>query len=100
MKTYKFRPNSDKMTYRIRVQHYGDNPGYRNNYQVRSDRVWDGRRKFLCRLFSWIHSNHSHAPKPVARRWQQANRRFERRFGNSDRASRRFINEHTAHAWA
>ena len=97
--TYKFRPKDRSVPFVKREARYGD-PSVRKSFSVRSQRVWDQKRPFLCRVFSRVHVYASHSPGAVAKRWKQADVRFDYRFGNSDRASRRFINEYTAHAWA
>jgi hypothetical protein len=97
--TYKFRPNNSSVPFIKREAHYGD-PSVRKSFSIRSRQVWDRKRPFLCRVFSRVHVYTSHSPGAVAKRYKQADVRFDRRFGDSDRASRRFINEYTAHAWA
>ena len=94
--TYKFRPNEYSGPYILKCRRL-------NQYQSTKWRPrWTpkDKRAFLSKLFSVIHHYSSHSKPALAKRWKQADVRFEKRFGNSDRASRRFINEYTAHAWA
>lgn len=96
--TYKFRPDEHLGPYMLKCHRRGD---YTTPYKWRSRwRMTTSKRAFLTKLFAVVHHYSAHSSPSVAARWKQADTRLNRRFGNSNRASRRFINEYTAHAWA
>jgi len=102
MEMNKFRPQEIGKVYLLkqRLKH-GHTDSYNWQSRVRWYRAKDGiNRQFIIRTFQYLHYRACHAPAPVRLRWKSAYQRFEKRhFASAGRASIRYLNTHTAHAW-
>lgn len=102
MKAILFLPQSHKMSARVRARDY---PSISHNSIIqRGPDWWPARwtqhQRGISRRFSRLNYLAHHAPKPVQARWRQACDEFERKhFASGGRASTRYLNTYTCHAW-
>jgi hypothetical protein len=97
----KFRPQqiSKKITMQYRLQ-YGRN--YNLAWQIRARWYPVGRKPnqvSIARRFAQLHYLACHAPAPVQTKYRAAYAVFYRRLFGSDRASLRYLNAWSGHAW-
>lgn len=98
----KFRPQDISRGYVIKQRL---RTGRADNYNWQS-RVawlpvgWKPNQISIARRFGHLHYLACHAPVPVQRRWQPAYKNLCRRlFADQGRASVRYLNKYTCHAW-
>jgi hypothetical protein len=61
---------------------------------------WQLNHISISRRFAQLHYLACHAPRPVQQRWQPAYKNLCRRlFADQGRASVRYLNKYTCHAW-
>lgn len=61
---------------------------------------WKINHQTLGNIHSRLHYLACHAPEPVQQRWRPAYRVFmNRHFGDAGRASMRYLNTRSCHAW-
>ena len=97
----RFRPQDIDTRYIMRQRRMtGRSESY--NWQTRRRRTTKEsiNRKFIVRNFQYLHHYARHAPATVQKQWDHAYRQFEaRHFASRGKASMRFLNTWTAHAW-
>jgi len=61
---------------------------------------WKPNQISISRRFRQLHYLACHSPEPVQQRWRQAYRQFcNQHFADRGRASMRYLNTWTCHAW-
>lgn len=102
MEMNKFRPQDINARYIIKERRLtGRAENY--NWQTRAKWYpagWKVNHISIGRRFGHLHYLACHAPAPVRHRWRSAYQLFEKRyFASAGRASIRYLNTRTAHAW-
>lgn len=98
----KFRPQNLTKRYTIKQRlKYSCTENY--NWQTRVrwyPAGWGFNKRVLGSIHSRLHYLACHAPEPVQRRWAKAYIAFEEKhFGSPGRASMRYLNRWSCHAW-
>ena len=98
----KFRPQDISKRYTMKQRRLtGRSESY--NWQSRIEWYpvgWGFNKRTIGKQFSKLHYLACHAPAPVTKRWKKAYWEFERKhLANNGKASIRFINKWTCHAW-
>jgi hypothetical protein len=98
----RFRPQDISKRYIIRQRRItGVSESY--NWQTRIrwyPAGWGFNKQVLGRVFARLHYLACHAPAPVQRQWRPAYNKFcDRYLAQKGRASVRYLNKYTAHAW-
>lgn len=105
MNTYpnKFRPSSSMNTRSImleRRKHGALLGSY--NWQSRVDWYPAGyklNRKTISKQFGKLHYLACHSPKPITKKWQKSYNNFYKKHFGSFKASVRYLNKWSCHAW-
>ena len=99
----KFRPSSSmntKSIMRERRKHGACLGSY--NWQSRVEWYPAGfklNRRTIFRQFGKLHYLACHAPEPIQKKWRNAYNAFHARHFGSAKASMRYLNEWSCHAW-
>lgn len=98
----RFRPQTISKTYIMKLRRLsGRKDSY--NWQSRVEwypAVWGKHQQQFARRFSRLHYLACHAPVATQRRWQPVYRAFmNRHFGDSGKASMRYLNKWSCHSW-
>lgn len=98
----KFRPQDIDTRYIMQQRRM---TGRSENYNWQSRVEWFPvgyrvNKKTIAKQFGRLHYLACHAPAPVNKRWQKAYANFmAKHFGAKGKASMRYLNEWSAHAW-
>lgn len=98
----KFRPQDLSKSYVMKQRlKYGRSDNY--NWQSRVEWFPAGyklNKKTISKQFSKLHYLACHAPAPVCKKWAPAYKVFmNKHFGDSGKASMRYLNTYSAHSW-
>ena len=97
----RFRPQGISKRYIIKQRRLsGRSESY--NFQSRVDWHpvgWKLNHRTIGRQFARLHYLGCHSPAPVVRKWRSVYNTFYKKHFGSNRASVRFLNNHTAHSW-
>lgn len=98
----KFRPQNISKRYIIRQRlRTGRLDVYNWQSRVKWYPVgWGLNKRVIGDQFSRLHYLACHAPGPIRKKWWPAYKSFvARHFGDSSRASVRYLNKHSCHSW-
>lgn len=98
----KFRPQDLPKSFVMKQRlKYGRTDSY--NWQTRVKWYpagWRLNKQTLGNIHSRLHYLACHAPEPVSKKWAKAYKVFmNKHFGDSGKASMRYLNTYSAHSW-
>lgn len=102
MNNARFRPQDLPKSYIMKQRlRYGRTDTYNWQTRVKWYPVgWGLNKRVIGDIFGRLHYLACHSPKPVRQRWRKAYKAFEAKyFASRGKASMRYLNNRTAHAW-
>lgn len=98
----KFRPQEVNLRWKL-TKNRKYRGSFNTNWQTRIKWYpagWGFNKKVIGDQFSRLHYLAYHAPKPIQLKWRSAyNSFYNKHFAGKGKASVRFLNKYTCHAW-
>ena len=97
----RFRPQEKHLPSMLKNHRLGFYETYNHVSRVKWYPVgWGFNKRVIGDQFGRLHYLACHAPKPVQAKWRAAYRTFmKRHFGDTGRASVRYLNKYSCHNW-